>query len=150
MKCPYCHSGETKVVDKRETGDSFITRRRRECLSCEKRFTTYERVEAPSIMVVKKDGKREQFDREKIRKGILFSCQKRAVSSDQIDKIVQFVENSLREMDGVEVASSKLGDLVMKKLKQLDKVAYIRFASVYKEFADLDEFKKELAKLVNK
>lgn len=150
MKCHFCRSSDTKVVDKRETEESFATRRRRECLSCEKRFTTYERVESPSIIVVKKDGSREQFDREKIRKGILFACQKRPVPAAQVDSIVQHIENSLRDLDGTEITARRIGELVMKHLKKVDKVAYIRFASVYKEFADLDEFKEELAKLVKK
>lgn len=150
MKCPFCRSHDTKVVDKRDTEESFATRRRRECLGCEKRFTTYERVESPSIVVVKKDGSREQFDREKIRKGILFACQKRTVPAAQVDSIVQHIENSLRDLDGTEITARRIGELVMKHLKKVDKVAYIRFASVYKEFADLDEFKKELTKLVKK
>ncbi len=150
MKCPFCSSGDTKVVDKRETEEAFATRRRRECLNCEKRFTTYERVESPVILVVKKDGSREQFDREKIRKGILFACQKRPVTMNQVDYIVQQIENSLRDLEGTEITSRRIGELVMKYLKRVDKVAYIRFASVYKEFADLDEFKKELTKLVKK
>lgn len=150
MKCPFCRSDDTKVVDKRETEEAFATRRRRECLSCEKRFTTYERVESPVILVVKKDGSREQFDREKIRKGILFACQKRPVTMNQVDSIVQQIENSLRDIDGTEITARRIGELVMKYLKREDKVAYIRFASVYKEFADLDEFKTELAKLVKK
>ncbi len=148
MKCPYCHSDETKVVDKRDTGE--VTRRRRECLKCEKRFTTYERVEAPMIMVVKKDRNSEQFDREKLRRGILFSCQKRPVTADQIDVVVQDIENSMRDLNGTEITSQRIGELVIRRLKKIDKVAYIRFASVYKEFADLDEFEKELAKLTKK
>lgn len=150
MKCPFCDHSETKVLDKRDTGDYAVTRRRRECLKCEKRFTTYERVETAPVVVVKKDGKREPFDRDKLRKGILYAASKRPVSNEQIDGIVQYVENTFRDLDQPEITSDKLGSIVMKRLKRVDKVAYIRFASVYREFADLDEFKKELGKLVKK
>lgn len=149
MKCPYCSSEELKVVDKREADDN-TTRRRRECLSCEKRFTTYERIESVELVVVKKDGRRERFSREKMKVGILKACEKRPVSAEKIDKVVNDIEAELRSYDSIEIPGSKVGELVMKKLKALDKVAYIRFASVYREFGDLESFEKELKKLEKK
>lgn len=149
MKCPYCSSEGLKVVDKREADDNS-TRRRRECLSCEKRFTTYERIESVELVVVKKDGRRERFSREKIKAGILKACEKRPVSAEKIDKIVNDIEAELRSYDSIEIPGSKVGELVMKKLKALDKIAYIRFASVYREFEDLESFEKELKKLEKK
>ena len=150
MKCPYCSNEETKVKDKRETEDLEATRRRRECLKCNKRFTTYERVEEADIVVVKKDGKRERFERQKVVNGILKACEKRPISIDKIEKIVDSVESDLRKRDSVEVDSKTIGKIVMRKLKSLDKVAYIRFASVYSEFEDLDRFSEELEKLQKK
>jgi len=149
MKCPYCSSEGLKVVDKREADDN-TTRRRRECLSCEKRFTTYERIESVELIVVKKDGRRERFSRDKMKAGILKACEKRPVSAEKIDKVVNEIEAELRSYDSVEIPSSKMGELVMKKLKALDKIAYIRFASVYREFGDLESFEKELKKLEKK
>jgi len=150
MKCPYCGNEETKVMDKRETEDLESTRRRRECLKCGKRFTTYERVEEAGIVVVKKDGKRERFDRQKVINGVLKACEKRPISMDKIESVVDGVESELRKRDTVEVDSKIIGNLVMKKLKSLDKVAYIRFASVYLEFEDLTRFGEELEKLQKK
>ncbi|MFH1440098.1 MAG: transcriptional regulator NrdR [Candidatus Woesearchaeota archaeon] len=150
MKCPFCKSEDTKVVDKRETEDSAVTRRRRECLSCEKRFTTYERVEMSNILVIKKDGKREQFDREKVKRGIIRACEKRDVTMEDIDNIVNDVEQKLRNMETTEVKSKAIGELIMKRLRKIDKVAYIRFASVYKDFEDVDSFKEAIEKLVKK
>ncbi|HDD72480.1 MAG TPA: transcriptional repressor NrdR [Candidatus Aenigmarchaeota archaeon] len=147
MKCPYCNYPETKVLDKRETGDMGVTRRRRECLKCGKRFTTYERVETVALTVVKKDGRRESFDRNKIIAGILKACEKRPISRDEIERIVDEIEAKLRMCKTIEVSSKDIGELVMRKLKKLDKVAYIRFASVYKEFEDLNSFHEELKKL---
>lgn len=150
MICPYCSSTETKVVDKRETDDEKVTRRRRECLKCKKRFTTYERIESVSLVVVKKNGNREQFDRQKLEKGILKACEKRPIPHEKITKLVNEIETELRNRDETEIQSKIIGDLVIKKLKKLDKIAYIRFASVYREFADVDSFQKELKKLLGK
>ncbi|MBI4020618.1 MAG: transcriptional repressor NrdR [Candidatus Aenigmarchaeota archaeon] len=148
MKCPFCGSLESKVLDKRESPDEKATRRRRECLSCKKRFTTYERVEAADLVVIKKDGKREMFDRSKIRTGVLKACEKRPVTLDQIEQVVDLIENDIRKLGSSEVKSTMIGNLVMRRLKRLDKVAYIRFASVYREFADVRSFQKELKKLL--
>ena len=150
MKCPYCLSTETKVVDKREADEEQITRRRRECLKCGKRFTTYERVEVINLAVIKKDGRVEPFDREKLKLGILKACEKRPISMDKIEQLVDGVESELRKRDTVEVDSKIVGKITMRKLKSLDKVAYIRFASVYSEFEDLDRFSEELEKLQKK
>ncbi len=150
MKCPYCGYEETQVIDTRETENLETTRRRRECLKCKKRFTTYERVEEAEIIVVKKDGKRERFERQKLLNGILKACEKRPIPLEKIEKLVDEVESDLRKRDSVEVESKIIGELAMKKLKTLDKVAYIRFASVYREFEDLDRFEEELEKLQKK
>jgi len=147
MKCPFCKSEETKVIDKRETSDG-ISRRRRECENCDKRFTTYERVEQPELIVVKKDGRREKFDREKLVTGIRKACEKRPVSTEKIDIIVNSIEEKLRaEAEGKEVKSGLIGELVMRALKKLDKVAYIRFASVYRDFKDIEQFNEEIKRL---
>lgn len=148
MKCPYCGASDSKVMDKRETSDLISTRRRRECLKCNKRFTTYERVEIAELVVVKKDKAREPFDRIKLMKGILRACQKRPVKISQIEKIVDEIELELRKKDDIEITSEEIGELVMSKLKQLDKIAYVRFASVYREFTDVSQFKKELSTLL--
>jgi len=140
-------SEKTKVIDKRNVND--LTRRRRECLKCKKRFTTYERVEDFDLMIVKKDGRRESFDREKLKSGILKACEKRFVSADKISKMIDEIETKLRSHDKTEIPSKIIGELVMNKLKQLDKVAYIRFASVYRDFKDVSDFKNEL-KLIKK
>ncbi|MFT7615597.1 MAG: transcriptional repressor NrdR [Candidatus Woesearchaeota archaeon] len=150
MKCPYCASGEHKVVDKRETPDERAIRRRRECLSCTKRFTTYERIEDIEIYVIKKDNTRVPFDRTKLIRGISLSCQKRPVSREQITAMVDTIETTIRSRDGVEITSHQVGELVMRQLRKVDKVAYIRFASVYKAFEDLSEFSEELQKLIRK
>ena len=150
MKCPYCNYEETQVIDTRETENLETTRRRRECLKCNKRFTTYERVEEAEIIVVKKDGKRERFERQKLMNGILKACEKRSIPLEKIEKLVDDVESDLRKRDSVEVESKVIGELTMKKLKSLDKVAYIRFASVYKEFEDIEKFEEELEKLTKK
>lgn len=149
MKCPYCNYEETQVIDTRETENLEATRRR-ECLKCNKRFTTYERVEEAEIIVVKKDGRRERFERQKLLNGILKACEKRPISLDKIEKIVDDVESDLRKRDSVEVESKAVGEIAMKKLKTLDKVAYIRFASVYREFEDIDKFEEEFEKLQKK
>lgn len=139
MKCPYCSKEESKVIDKRNTDAEIAIRRRRECLKCNKRFTTYERVET-DLMVIKKDGRRESYNREKIKTGIKKACEKRPVSQEQIEKMIDLIENVLREQPTAEVKSSIIGQLVMKQLKSADKVAFVRFASVYKEFDDLKDF----------
>lgn len=150
MKCPYCGSSETKVLDKRETSDLISTRRRRECLRCKKRFTTYERVESAELIVVKKNGDRQSFDRNKMKAGILKACEKRPIKIEKIDKIVDQIEAELRNKDSIEIESKEIGGLVMEKLKELDNVAYIRFASVYRSFTDLKSFEKEVEKLLKK
>jgi len=140
MECIYC-GAETRVTDKREAPDG--TRRRRECLKCKKRFTTYEKPDKKEITVVKKDGRRERFSTEKLKNGLMRACEKRPVSVEKVDKLVEEIEEKLRRK-GKEIKSDMIGKIVMNKLKKLDKVAYIRFASVYKEFEDLNDFKKEL------
>jgi transcriptional repressor NrdR len=147
MKCPYCQAEETKVVDKRETETSFATRRRRECLGCSKRFTTYERIESVSLIVIKKDGNRQQFDKTKMEKGILRACEKRPVPIEKINEIVEDIDFHLRNKNTTEIASALIGRMIMNRLKKIDKVAYIRFASVYKDFKDPEEFQEELEKL---
>lgn len=147
MKCPYCQSSDTKVVDKRETEDELVTRRRRECLKCEKRFTTYERVDLADLMIIKKNGSREPFSREKLLGGIKKACEKRPVAQEKIDEVVSIIEAKLRNTEKPEIESTKVGELVMKELKKLDKVAYIRFASVYREFEDIQSFEKEIKDL---
>ncbi|TAL55683.1 MAG: transcriptional repressor NrdR [Nanoarchaeota archaeon] len=150
MKCPYCSNLETKVTDKRDSETGDITRRRRECLKCKKRFTTFERVETINLVVVKKDGKRERFDREKIFLGMLKACEKRPISKDAIDSAVNDIEQKLKSLKTTEIPSRFIGELVMRKLKKLDKVAYIRFASVYRSFTDLESFEEELKRLIKK
>ena len=150
MKCPHCFHDETKVVDKRETEDLDTTRRRRECLKCEKRFTTYERVESLDLVVIKKDGRREAFDREKIKKGVIKACEKRPISYEQIDNFVDKLESDLRKLKTKEIQSNLIGEKIMNGLKRLDKIAYIRFASVYRSFADVTDFQKELKELIKK
>ncbi len=137
-------------MDKRETDELVTTRRRRECLKCKKRFTTYERVENIDLVVVKKDGRREEFDRDKLRRGLLRACEKRPVSMEQIENVLDKVESQLRKLKDKEVKSSVIGDRIMKELKKIDGVAYIRFASVYRSFADVTDFQKELRDLISK
>ena len=141
MNCPFCLSQDTKVVDKRDVENT--TKRRRECLECKKRFTTFERVEDIDTMVVKKDGRREKFSREKLKAGLIRACEKRPVSMEQINKAADDIEKTIRKEEK-EVPTKLIGELVMKKLKQLDKVAYIRFASVYRDFKDVKDFEKEI------
>jgi len=144
MKCLFCDA-ETKVTNKRDVGG--LTRRRRECLKCKRRFTTYEQPEFKEVMVIKKDSSREVFDTEKIKKGLMKACEKRPISIDRIEKEVKFIEAKLRDGNKKEVKTKTIGEMVMKALKKLDKVAYVRFASVYKEFKDLEDFKKEIKEL---
>lgn len=148
MKCPYCGSNQTEVVETRDNDDIGTIRRRRSCLSCGKRFTTYERVETVNLYVIKKDGRREQFDRDKLKKGILTSCEKTKVSLEQIEKIVDDIERDLRNRDSLEVTSKEIGDMIAKRLKKLDQVAYIRFASVFRRFVDIEDFEREVKKLI--
>ena len=149
MICPFCSNVRTRVVDKREIGAGTVTRRRRECSKCGKRFTTYERVEPLDLYIIKKDGRREPYDRQKLRVGMLKACEKRPVSQETISKIVGKIENELRRLKSVEVKSEIVGEKVMMELRKLDKVAYIRFASVYREFADITDFQKELRGLID-
>ena len=149
MKCPFCSCTDSKVLDKRETDSDECTRRRRECLTCQKRFTTYERVERTNIIVIKKSGVRQQFDRQKMLSGIIKACEKRPISLDQIQKLADEIESGLRILGSSEILSIDVGEKVMEKLKELDEVAYIRFASVYREFADLTSFEKELKSVKN-
>jgi len=148
MKCPYCGFTESEVVETRASEDVDTIRRRRECLKCEKRFTTYERIENINLVVIKKDGKREQFDRDKLKRGIIRSCEKTAVSMEEIEKIVTEIERELRGADSVEVESKKIGQMVAMKLKKIDKVAYIRFSSVFKRFVDIEDFQEEVKRLI--
>jgi transcriptional repressor NrdR len=148
MKCPYCGSTESEVVETRASEDVDTIRRRRECLKCKKRFTTYERIENVDLVVIKKDGKREQFDRDKLKRGIVRSCEKTTVSMEAIEKIVTEVERELRGADSVEVESKKIGQMVAMRLKKIDKVAYIRFSSVFKRFVDIEDFEEEVKRLV--
>ena len=140
MKCPYCNNLETGVLDSRDSEDLTTIRRRRECLKCQKRFTTYERVEMIDLVVIKKDGRREPFGRNKVLSGIIKACEKRLIPIDVIERIVDDIERDLRNRDSVEIESKLIGSLVMRKLKSIDKVAYIRFASVYRSFEDVEEF----------
>lgn len=148
MKCPYCNKPESQVVDSRDTGEEI--RRRRECAKCGKRFTTYERIQTINLIVIKKDGAREQYDRSKLKRGIQRACEKRHVSDDQIEKMIDAIEKRLKNSKTIEIRSSKIGELVMNKLKKVDKVAYIRFASVYREFTDIESFQEELKGLLNR
>ncbi len=145
MKCPYCTNPDTMVVDSRQV-DSQI-RRRRECEKCEKRFTTFERVEAAELYVIKKNGSRQPFNVEKVRASIRKACEKRPISLEQVEQMVTEIEARLRNEDTIEIQSSKIGDLVMARLKKADKVAYVRFASVYKDFGDLEAFEETIEKL---
>ncbi len=148
MKCPYCTCQEDKVIDSRPTDEGATIRRRRECLSCHKRYTTYEKVENLPIMVVKKDGTRQVYDRDKIRKGILRACEKRSVSMSQIETILDSIEFQISNSLEREIPTHTIGELVMDKLKELDEVAYVRFASVYRQFKDINTFMNELNKLL--
>jgi len=143
MKCPFCDAENTKVTDSRDS-DAYETRRRRECEACGKRFTTYERIDNNPLVVIKKDGRREAFSQEKLRKGVMKSCQKRDISIEKIEEAVGGIEAALRNENKAEIPSWLIGEMVIKKLKKLDKVAYIRFASIYKDFEDVADFEKEI------
>ncbi len=148
MKCPFCAFLEDKVVDSRESKDGDSIRRRRECLACSRRFTSYERIDEIPYMVVKKDGKRESFDRNKILSGLLRACEKRPISAAHLESITNDVEKAVQDTPDRELATTDIGKIIMKRLKALDKVAYVRFASVYLEFEDVSEFMTELKYLV--
>ena len=150
MKCPFCGHAENKVIDSRISKDGKAVRRRRECLKCGKRFTTYEYVEDILPMVVKKDGRREQFDRQKILSGIKKACEKRPISMEAIDKLVENVEQACQEVQAEEISSTLIGEKIMNELKVFDGVAYVRFASVYRQFRDVGEFMSELKDLLSK
>jgi len=148
MKCPYCNFNNTDVVETRDSEDLSVTRRRRQCGKCEKRFTTYERVETVPITVIKNDQRRETFDREKLKRGIWRASGKTSIKVTDVDRIVDEVERELISGDSTEVQSSKIGVMVAKKLKKLDKIAYIRFASVFQRFVDVEDFEREVKKLL--
>ena len=150
MKCPFCQAQDTKVIDSRPADDNSSIRRRRQCESCNKRFTTYEKLETIPLMVIKKDDSRENFDRSKIEYGIIQSCHKRPVSTVVIRKTVDDIENQIYSMEVSEIPTRKIGELVMEKLKELDEVAYVRFSSVYREFKDVNTFVDEISKLLKK
>ena len=147
MKCPFCRTDDTRVVDSRDINTGDAIRRRRECEACQRRFTTYERVESAAIMVVKKDGRREEFNPAKLRNSLRISLTKRPVSEDQLDELIANIEAQAMALGQKEVASSKIGEITLTELRKVDEVAYIRFASVYREFRDVDEFADELKAL---
>lgn len=149
MKCPYCGAPESKVVDSRAVDEGSSIRRRRECVACGKRFTTYEVVDEIPLTVVKKDGRREPFDRNKILAGLLKACEKRPVPVARLEELVDHVERALKGKLEREVSSSEIGEMVMERLRDVDEVAYVRFASVYRQFKDIDRFMQELQKLLN-
>jgi transcriptional repressor NrdR len=150
MRCPYCGFSESKVIDSRPTEEGSAIRRRRECLKCNKRFTTYEKLESLSLVVIKKDMSRQQYNREKVLKGIITACEKRPISLAQMEKVADDIESSLLQSMTREIESRMIGEMVMEKLKGLDEVAYVRFASVYKRFEDIHTFMNELQGLIDK
>ena len=148
MKCPYCGNPDTRVIDSRPADDGTSIRRRRSCDACEKRFTTYEKVETIPLIIIKKDNNREQFSRSKIERGVLRACYKRPVSAEDIQKTVNTIESKVFSMEEKEIPSYMIGEIVMDELKKLDEVAYVRFASVYREFKDINTFMDELKKIL--
>lgn len=144
MKCPFCNYEDSKVIDSRESKNGLTIRRRRECLSCARRYTTYEKIDEIPYMVVKKDGKRQRFESQKLMQGLLKACEKRPVPVAKLEEIVEEIETILQDRSDKEIETTKIGQILMKRLKELDKVAYVRFASVYRDFRDVLEFKKEL------
>ena len=150
MKCPFCGSDNTKVIDSRPSDENTSIRRRRECDNCKKRFTTYEKVETIPLIVIKKDNTREQYERNKIEDGVLRACYKRPISINQVNKLIDEVENEIFTLEEKEIPSSVIGEIVMKKLEKLEPVAYVRFASVYREFKDINTFMTELKKILDK
>ncbi len=149
MKCPFCRDNNNKVIDSRLSRDGGAIRRRRECISCGRRFTTYECIEEIPLMIIKKDRRRELFSRDKLRAGLKKACEKREVSMNAIESFIEELERDLRESEEKEIASAVIGEQVMKKLHELDKVAYVRFASVYRDFKDVGDFAAELKTLLN-
>ncbi|MFA9379043.1 MAG: transcriptional regulator NrdR [Lachnotalea sp.] len=149
MKCPFCNKENTRVIDSRPADDNSSIRRRRLCDECGKRFTTYEKVETIPLIVIKKDNNREQYDRSKIEAGVLRACHKRPISVNDINKLIDEVENEIFNMEEREIESKQIGEIVMDKLKNLEAVAYVRFASVYREFKDVNTFMEELTKILN-
>ncbi|MGO8683918.1 MAG: transcriptional regulator NrdR [Thermoleophilia bacterium] len=147
MRCPFCGSSESKVVDSRDSEPNDTIRRRRECLACERRFTTYERVEEVPLVVVKRSGREEVFTRGKLLNGLLRACEKRGIPLERLERVADEIENELRRESGQRVSTADVGERALHRLKDLDKVAYVRFASVYRQFEDIDEFQKELARL---
>ena len=150
MKCPFCGAVDDRVVDSRESREGEVIRRRRECTGCGRRFTSYETIEEIPYMVVKNDGRRERFDRNKLRAGLVKACEKRPVSPVELDKLVDEVEGLLHDAEEREIPTSRVGAIVMERLRELDKVAYVRFASVYRKFEDVDEFLHELKNLIGR
>ncbi len=150
MKCPFCNFNESKVIDSRPADEGTTIRRRRECLACQKRFTTYETIEQLPLIVVKQDGSRQTFDKNKILTGMIRSCQKRPVSLATLEKIVDEIEHELQNSFEREISTAEIGELVMDRLKSVDEVAYVRFASVYRQFKDISTFMDELEKLIKK
>lgn len=150
MHCPFCGHNEDKVVDSRESNEFDTIRRRRECLKCAKRFTTYERTEEIPLMVVKKDGRREPFDRKKILAGLMKACEKRPVALEQVESLVDDIERELLRQDQKEINSRRIGEIIMSKLPAIDEVAYVRFASVYREFRDINQFMQTLKQMLSK
>jgi transcriptional repressor NrdR len=148
MRCPFCSANNDRVIDSRTSGDAFVIRRRRECIQCAKRFTTYEKVEEPTLHVIKKDGSRVPFDRSKIMNGLLKACEKRPVSVDRLEEVVNRIEAQLNESFDKEVSCRFVGQLVMNALKEIDEVAYVRFASVYREFKDVTDFVAEARPMI--
>ncbi len=147
MLCPYCNNPKTSVLESRDSEDQQVTRRRRKCLKCDKRFTTYERIEIIDLKVIKRSDQKEDFQRNKILKGLVIACEKRKIESDILEKIVDEIELKLLNRKSVEVSSSDIGRMVLTRLKKIDKVAYLRFASVFLEFDNIDEFKKQINEL---
>ena len=150
MKCPFCGHLEDKVIDSRPAEDGSAIRRRRECLSCSSRFTTYEKVELLPLLVIKKDGTREAYSQEKLLGGLMKACEKRPVSSEQLEQIVTYVENQIQNTAKREISTNDIGEMVMLKLKEIDEVAYVRFASVYRQFKDVNSFMEELQDMLKK
>ena len=150
MKCPFCGSSDDRVVDSRESREGEMIRRRRECVACGRRFTSYETIEEIPYMVVKNDGRREAFDRKKLRAGLVKACEKRPVSPARLDAIVDEIEGNLHDTEERELPTARIGALVMERLRELDKVAFVRFASVYRKFEDVDEFLHELKSLIDR
>jgi len=150
MKCPFCGHDEDRVIDSRPAEDGAAIRRRRECIGCGARFTTYEKIETLPLLVIKKDGTREPFNRDKLLNGLLKACEKRPVSNEQLMEVLTFVEGQVQNAVNREISSQDIGELVMKKLKEIDEVAYVRFASVYRQFKDVNSFLEELNEMLNK